>query len=130
MCMVNYFKRHERIAFVILLMLTVVSAIAGAFCVLRSLPAGAKWLSTSGLLATVTGVVQLEVSGLFDKILTQYGSADRYPYGPPSYLTREIIDNPDRPFVTCLRNAFYVNARTGFWLIVLGTITQVFAVWI
>lgn len=126
----NYFKRYERVAFVVLLLLTIASAIAGVYCVLWALPTGAKWVGTSGLLATVTGVVQLEVSGLFEKILTQYGNAEKYPYGPPSYITREIIDNPDRPFSTWLRNTCYFNARTGFWLIVLGTMTQVVAVWV
>jgi hypothetical protein len=128
--MANYFKRYERFAFVILLLLTVASAIMGVWCVLRSLPAAAKWIGTSGLLATVTGVVQLEVSGLFEKILTHYGDDEKYPYGPPSYITREIIDNPDRPFSTWLRNTCYFNAGTGFWLIVLGTMTQVVAVWV
>ncbi len=128
--MANYFKRYERYAFVILLLLTIASAIIGVWCALRSLPAAAKWIGTSGLLATVTGVVQLEVSGLFEKILTHYGHDEKYPYGPPSYITREIIDNPDRPFSTWLRNTCYFNARTGFWLIVLGTMTQVVAVWV
>ncbi|TXF09912.1 hypothetical protein [Pelomicrobium methylotrophicum] len=63
--MANYFKRYERFAFVLLLLLTVASAIMGVWCALRSLPSAAKWIGTSGLLATVTGVVQLEVSGLF-----------------------------------------------------------------
>jgi len=128
--MANYFKRHERFAFVILLLLTVASAIISVWCALRSLPTAAKWLGTAGLLATVTGVVQLEVSGLFERILNHYGDDEKYPYGPPSYITREIIDNPDRPFSTWLRNTCYFNARTGFWLIVIGTMTQVVAVWI
>ena len=126
----NYFKRYECFAFVVLLLLTVGAGILGAYCALGGLPSGAKWVGTSGLLATVTGVVQLEVSGLFEKILTQYGDAENYPYGPPSYITREIIDNPDRPFATWLRNTCYFNARTGFWLIVFGTMTQVLAVWV
>jgi hypothetical protein len=128
--MANYFKRYERFAFVMLLLLTVASAIIGVWGALLSLPATAKWIGTSGLLATVTGVVQLEVSGLFEKILTHYGDDKKYPYGPPSYITREIIDNLDRPFATWLRNTCYFNARTGFWLIVLGTMTQVVAVWV
>lgn len=129
--MANYFKRYERFAFVILLLLTIAAASIGVWCVLWSLPASAKWIGTSGLLATVTGVVQLEVSGLFKKILNHYGDDDeKYPYGPPSYITREIIDNPDRPFATWLRNTCYLNGGTGFWLIVLGTMTQVVAVWV
>lgn len=126
----NDFKRYERFAFVVLLLLTAGAGILGAYSALAGLPSCAKWVSTSGLLATVTGVVQLEVSGLIERILTYYGDADKYPYGPPSYIIREIIDNPDRPFATWLRNTCYFNARTGFWLIVLGTMTQALAVWV
>lgn len=126
----NYFKRYERVAFAILLLLTATSAIVGVYDVLQGLPNSAKWIGTCGLLATVTGVVQLEVSGLFEKILTRYGEVEKHPYGPPSYITREIIDNPDRPYATWFRNTCYFNARTGFWLIVLGTIAQVVAVWV
>ena len=128
--MQNYFKRYERFAFVMLLLLTTGTGILGAYCALKGISSAAKWIGTSGLLATVTGVVQLEVSGLFEKILTHYGDSEKYPYGPPSYITREIIDNPDRPFATWLRNTCYFNARTGFWLIVFGTLTQVLAVWV
>lgn len=126
----NHFKRYERFAFVVLLFLTAGATIIGTYCVLVGLSGGVKWVGTSGLLATATGVVQLEVSGLFEKILTHYGDAEKYPYGPPSYITREIIDNPDRPFSTWLRNTCYFNARTGFWLIVIGTMIQVVAVWL
>jgi hypothetical protein len=49
-----------------------------------------KWLGTEGLIATVSGVVQLEVSGFFDKIMEEYGNEEKYPYGPPSRITREI----------------------------------------
>jgi hypothetical protein len=126
----NHFKRYERLAFVVLLLLTVVATILGAYCAIASSSATGKWVGTSGLLATVTGLVQLEVTGLFEKILTHYGDAEKYPFGPPSHITREIIDNPDRPFGTWLRNTCFFNARTGFWLIVLGTLTQVLAVWV
>jgi hypothetical protein len=126
----NYFKRYERFAFVVLLLLTIGTGILGAYSVLFGLPSGGKWIGTAGLLGTVTGVVQLEVSGLFEKIITHYEDDKKYPYGPPSYITRAIIDNPDRPFATWIRNTCYLTARTGFWLIVVGTIAQILAVWV
>ena len=89
-----------------------------------------KWLASAGLLATAAGVVQLEVSGFFDKIMEEYGNDEKYPYGPPSRITRKIIDNPDTPIRTWLRNALFFRVRTGFWLIVLGTLVQVAAVWL
>lgn len=89
-----------------------------------------KWIASTGLFATVTGVVQFEVSGLFQKIMEIYGDEEKYPYGPPSYITREIVANPDRPFVTCLQHVCFFNVKTGFWLIVIGTLIQVVAVWV
>ncbi|MFA5170715.1 MAG: hypothetical protein WC426_04035 [Sulfuriferula sp.] len=126
----NYFKRYERVAFIVLLLLTMGTGTFGIYCVLGSWSNGAKWVATSGSLATVAGMVQLEVSGLFKNILEHYGDEDKYPYGPPSYVSQEIIDNPEEPFLTGLRNICYFNVGTGFWLIVLGTIVQIIAVWL
>lgn len=123
-------KRFDRRAFVLLLAMTIAAAAIAAYSVAVSGPAAAKWTSTTGLLATVTGIVQLEVSGLFDKIFHRYLDEERYPGGPPSYITREIIDNPDRPFATALRNVCFFNMRTGFWLIVVGTLIQVGGTWL
>ena len=106
------------------------SVIIGVWSAFRNWPTAVKWIGTSGLLATVTGVVQLEVSGLSEKVMAHYGNDEKYPFGLPSYTTREIIDNPDRPFVTWLRNTCYVDARTGFWFVFIGTIIQVVAVWV
>lgn len=128
--MANYFKRYERYAFVLFLLLTVTSGVVAVWCLLKSMPTAAKWIGTTGLLSTITGVVQLEVSGLFERILTHYSDDEKYPYGPPSYITREIIENPDKPFAAWLRSTCYFNARTGFWLITFGTMIQVVAIWI
>jgi hypothetical protein len=76
------------------------------------------------------GQSPVEVSGLFKKIMEVYGDEEKYPYGPPSYITRQIIDNPDRPARTWLRNVSFFDIRTGFWLIVGGTLVQVVAVWV
>lgn len=123
-------KRHERLAFVALLLLTLVAAATGLYYIFAALPSARRWIASAGLLATVTGVVQLEVSGLFEKIMQHYGDEKEYPYGPPSHITREIIDDPNRPFVMWLRRICFFNVNTGFWLIVFGTLTQVVAVWL
>lgn len=66
---------------------------------------------------------------MFQKLVEFYGDEQKFPYGPPSHVTRQIIDNPDRPFTTWLRNLCFFNVSTGFWLIVVGTVVQVVAVW-
>ncbi len=101
----------------------------GFYALVSGGDASGKWFASMGLLATAAGVVQLEVSGLFEKIMEVYGDDDKYPYGPPSYITRQIIDNPDRPFSTWTRNTLFFRVSTGFWLIVLGTLIQVVTVW-
>jgi len=128
--MQNYLKRYERKSFILLSAFTVGTGLFGIIGLALGWPISSKLLATSGLLSTVTGVVQLEISGLFERILNEYGNDEKYPYGPPSYITREIIDNPDHPINTKLRNAAFFNTATGFWLIVVGTIIQVVAVWV
>lgn len=126
----NYFKRYERKSFILLFAFTVGAGVSGIAGLALGWPISSKLLATSGLLSTVTGVVQLEISGLFEGILNEYGDDEKYPYGPPSYITREIIDNPDRPIRTKLRNTAFFDTATGFWLIVVGTMIQVVAVWV
>jgi hypothetical protein len=128
--MSNYYKKYERKAFIGLFLVTFCSAVTGFIFLVVGNPCSAKWLATCGLFSTVTGVVQLEISGLFDKVIRQYENEKEYPNGPPSHVTRQIIDNPDRPIRTWLRNISFFNIKTGFWLIVGGTLIQVLAVWV
>jgi hypothetical protein len=123
-------KRFDRGAFVVLSLLTLCSTALELYCLATGQALAAKWLAAGGLLATAAGIVELEVSGLFERIIEHYGNEEKYPCGPPSYITREIIDNPDRPFATWVRNICFFNVRTGFWLIVVGTLVQVVAVWL
>ena len=126
----NYFKRNERKAFAVVLAAATFSAALALYCIAFRWSNAGKLAATAGLLATLAGVVQLEVAGLFTKILDKYGDEEKYPYGPPSYITREIIDNPDTPVRTWLRAYAFFRPATGFWLIVIGTLIQIAAVWL
>jgi hypothetical protein len=88
-----------------------------------------KWLSSAGLMFDLAGIVQLEISGLFDRILNKYGDEQKYRYGPPSHITRRIIDNPDKPIRSYLHNLLFFELKTGFRLIVLGCVFQLAGVW-
>lgn len=128
--MANILKKYDRIWFIILIIITFIFfglSFLGFFLNSECTP---KLVITTGLFAIVTGVVQLEISGLFDKVLEEYCSDEKYPYGPPSYITREIIDNPDTPVRTWLRYKCFFEVRTGFWLIVIGTLFQIIGVWL
>jgi hypothetical protein len=129
--MINAFKKYDRIWFLIFCLATLV-LIACTIC--EALNPGtpstlARWLVTLGLVSTVAGIIQLEVSGVFEKIIDKYMDEEKYPYGPPSSITRQIIDNPDAPVRTNFRNLAFHDSRTGFWLIVVGTLVQIPAVW-
>ena len=89
-----------------------------------------KSLSSAGLLFDVVGIVQLELSGLFDDTFKQYSGEENFPGGPPSNITRQIIDNPDTPIRTWVRNSLFFERRTGFYLIVLGFYFQLAGVWL
>jgi hypothetical protein len=75
---------------------------------LGSAPFGdhSRWLSTASVLIGLAGVVQLEISGLFERWVQRYGDASKYPSGPPSHITRQLSDvgDPDRPARAWLYN--------------------------
>jgi len=113
-----------------LLVSTAVTLLLGFVGAAAGWSSAGKLVTTSGLLATIAGVVQLEVSGLLDKVLQHFADEVKYPYGPPSHITRQLIDNPDTPIRTGLRNILFFNLKTGFWLIIGGTTVQVFGAWL
>jgi hypothetical protein len=128
--MPNYFKHYERRSFTALSGITVVVGILGIIAVPLGWSSSQKLIASCGLLATLTGLVQLEISGLFDRISKEYGDEEKYPDSPPSYITREIIDDPDHPFRNWLRNVAFFRPETGFLFIVTGTVIQLIAVWV
>ena len=117
-------KRLERIFFAALL------ATGLACLILATVTQPERLVSSSSVLIGLAGIVQLEISGLFEQWLEKYGDEEKYPYGPPSRITRQIIDNPDRPIWTWLRNTALFEKRTGFELIVLGCVLQLISIWI
>jgi hypothetical protein len=88
-----------------------------------------KWLSSAGLMFDLAGIVQLEISGLFERIINKYGDEEKYPGGPPSHITRRIIDDPDKPIRSYLHNLLFFELKTGFRLIVIGCVFQLAGVW-
>lgn len=124
------FKGLDKLLLVLLSIATCVLAAFGLHLLVDGTASATRHLSSAGLLATAAGIVQLEVSGFFQKIFSFYDSKSEFPSGPPSNITREIIDNPDRRFATWCRNIFFFDPRTGFWFILGGTLVQVTAVWV
>jgi hypothetical protein len=89
-----------------------------------------KLVGSSGLFLDIAGIIQLEASGAFGELIDKYGNVDDYPYGPPSHITRQIIDNPDTPIRTGIRNLLFFEHRTGIRLLIAGFVLQLSAIWI
>ncbi|SAL06082.1 hypothetical protein AWB67_06567 [Caballeronia terrestris] len=123
-------KRLERPVFLFLLLVAIGCAVAAVDAWYVGNASQGRWASTAGLVTALAGVVQLEISGLFTKVIDHYSDETKYPYGPPSYITRQIIDNPDTPIRTQVGNVLFFNMRTGFWLIVCGTVLQIIGSWL
>jgi hypothetical protein len=78
----------------------------------------------------IAGIIQLELSGAFDSIINKYGDSEKYPHGPPSPITRQIIDNPDTPVLNRVQGQLFFQHRTGIWLLIAGFVLQLCGVWI
>ena len=111
-----------------------IALVAAALASLGLIPFGdhSKWMSTASVLIGLAGVVQLEISGLFEGWVQRYGNASKYPSGPPSHITRQLSDvgDPDRPVRAWFYNIVLFEKRTGFQLIVLGGALQLLSIWI
>ena len=121
-------KRWDKVG----LLLTIVISLAALVMFFFRLgeASAPKWLSSFGQLLTIAGIFQLEVSGLFDRVIAGVADEEKYPYGPPSHITREIISDPDRPITMILEGVLFFQLRTGFWFIVIGTLAQLGATWL
>jgi hypothetical protein len=117
-------KRRERFVLLILLVGAIVATMASVT------GSASRWITSAGLMLVMAGIVQLDISGLFDQIAAKYFNEKHYPYGPPSHITREIIDNPDAPILMVLRNTLFINGRTGFWLLAIAFVFQLISTWL
>ena len=90
---------------------------------------GQKLLNSSSVALGLASILQLRVSGWFDAVISEFGDESKYPYGPPSYITRHIIDDPDHPFRTEVRNYAFFDANFGAHLAIVSLLLAMFAIW-
>lgn len=90
-----------------------------------------KAIALAGLMFDVAGVIRLFLDEEWDELLQPYRDEKKYPYGPPSYITREMFADTDTN-VTADSEEYaverYYYYRRGFLLIILGFIWQAIAV--
>ena len=92
------------------------------------LPAS-KLFSTTSALAALVAILQLDVAGLFEKLMSIYGDDKEFPYGPPSHITREVIDNPDTPIRSWIKAKAFFDPATGYWLAIISILLAVIGTW-
>lgn len=132
--MARPYKHFERKLVVILVVATVATIAAAVSSLFLTLAWGrtssSDLFATAGLLSALTGFIQIDVTGFFERLIEHYNDEERYPYGPPSRITRQIIDHPDRPIRTAIRNYLFFRPGFGFWLVISGTALQIVALWV
>jgi hypothetical protein len=79
-----------------------------------------------GLFLDIAGIIQLDLSGAFEKLMVKYGNA--HERGPTSSITRQIIDDPAAPIRTAVSNQLFFEHQTGFgfWSLALSSSFAVF----
>ena len=90
----------------------------------------ARMLQTAALLLGIAGILQLEITDFFKDITHEYCDEEKYPFGPPSYVTREIIDNPDPSVIQAIKNYLFYYRLTGVWILIISCCIQIVATWL
>ena len=120
----------KRISLVALSIFSVLSFLFGIFYLSSNQENAKNWFDTSGQTLILAGLLQVETSGFLDAFLNIFNNEKKYPYGPPSSIVSEIIDDPSRPIFTWCRNTLFFNVRAGFWFLVIGSIIQIVVIWL
>lgn len=83
------------------------------------LVAPARWAGTVAGLAVCAAFYQFITTRWFAAVMEHFDDVEAYPYGPPSHITRSIIDNPDAPVQSAIRNFLFYDpslaAVLGLW---------------
>jgi hypothetical protein len=111
-------KASERIIVILLLIAALLAFAVALIAVQMAWSSSGRWFSTAGLVVALAGLFQLDHSGFFAILNREYLDQQKYPYGPPSYITREIIASPETPVKTPIISIMFFHPRTGFHLIV------------
>lgn len=78
-----------------------------------------RWAGTAAGIAVCSAFFQFQTTKWIEHIVQEYGDDEKYPYGPPSHVTRIIIDNPDQPRLSAIRNLLFydtsLTAVLGLW---------------
>jgi len=97
---------------------------------IKSILAG-KLITISGLMFDISGVIRLFLDDEWKDIVSLFSDTQEYPYGPPSYVTRELfadenVEVSGEEEQGSIKRHYY-NKR-GFILIMIGFILQLIGI--
>lgn len=121
-------KRPQKITYLILLFLGFITFCIGIYGLFYGEEYAGKLLNISSSIVALSALLQLYISSYFSNALEKFLDVKKYPYGPPSYFTRETIDNPDKPFGSLIRSIIYFDTFTGAYILAtMSIVIQLFA---
>lgn len=128
--LLGHIKRTEKLWFLALLGASTLALLGTMYSLIADTPKPERLANTFGILLTLAGLIQLEISGVFEKLAEIFSDDEKYPSGPPSYYCRETMIHEDDPLPYKLKEYFFFQPKTGFWLVVAGTSAQLVATWL
>ncbi|MDG4895583.1 hypothetical protein P9272_18595 [Mesorhizobium sp. WSM4976] len=123
-------KRASKAVLVVMLALTVVAIAFAVWGVISGDPRTSRFFQTASTFAAIVAAVQLDVAGVFGRLFDEYSDATKYPFGPPSHITREIIDHPDWMLFGGFREILFYDTRFAFWIAVLSFVLSLIGIWV
>jgi hypothetical protein len=121
--LVTLIARTKRIVFLAAL-------IAGILFIAGVATWHSNWVNSAGIIFDICGALQLFVKeewrGLTETYVELYGDIEKYPYGPPSHVTRVLSEHDERNEVNFPETGLgphYFN-NLGVLLLVIGFALQ------
>lgn len=123
-------RTRKKLWLLIAAVVFVVSLVASVISLWWPLFSPSKLFSTASALAGLTALLQLDVAGIFEKLIVIYGDEEKFPYGPPSHITREVISDPDHPVSDWVNSKLFFDPGTGYWLAIVSLGLAVLGTWL
>jgi len=120
----------RRRTLVFLLVAFATLAVAFVYALLTGCWPAGKILGTMSAVSALAAIAQLSVSGFWERVLEPFKDDAKFPYGPPSAIVREVIDNPDTPIRSEIRRRVFFDPTTGAFLGIVSTVAGGVAVWL
>lgn len=122
-------KLASKTVLLIMLALTIVAVGLAVWGACIGDPRTSNLFLTASIFAGVVAAVQLDVAGFFGKLFDVYSDTKKYPFGPPSQVTREMIDHPDWALSSGLRDTLFYDTRFAFWIAMLSFLLSLIGTW-